>query len=67
MSAARARGAQVMRSTSERVKHTLAGILPVPEHWHAKVSFMEVNFLLIHLEQVYREERFTKVKIHCAD
>ena len=50
LSVARARGAQLIRSTSELVKHTLAGILPVAEDWHAKVCFMEVNFVAISLE-----------------
>ena len=45
LSVARARSAQLIRSTSELVKHTLAGILPVAEDWHAKVCFMEVNFV----------------------
>ena len=43
LSVARARGAQLIRSTSELVKHTLGGILPVAEDWHAKVCFMEVR------------------------
>ncbi len=45
LSVARARGAQLIRSTSELVKHTLGGILPVAEDWHAKVCFMDVSFL----------------------
>ena len=45
LSVARARGAQLIRSTSELVKHTLGGILPVAEDWHAKVCFMEVRLL----------------------
>ncbi len=43
LSVARARGAQLIRSTSELVKHTLAGILQVAEDWHAKVCFMDVS------------------------
>ena len=42
LSVARARGAQLIRSTSELEKHKLNGILPVAEDWHAKVCFMEV-------------------------
>lgn len=42
LSVARARGAQLIHSTSELVKYTLSGILPVAEDWHAKVCFMEV-------------------------
>ena len=42
LSVARARGAQVIRSTSELVKHTLLGLLPVAEDWHCKVCLMEV-------------------------
>ena len=47
LSVARARGAQVIRSTSELTKHTLSGILPVAEDWHAKVCLMEVGDLYI--------------------
>ena len=43
LSVARCRGAQLIRSTSELMKHTLAGILPVAEDWHAKVCFIEVS------------------------
>ena len=43
LSVARARGAQLIRSTSELTKDTLGGILPVAEDWHAKVCFMEVK------------------------
>ena len=46
LSVVRARGAQLIRSTSELVKHTLGGILPVAEDWHAKVCFMEVSLLI---------------------
>ena len=42
LSVARARGSQLIRFTSELEKHTLNGILPVAEDWHAKVCFMEV-------------------------
>ena len=37
LSVVRARGAQVIRSTSELTKDTLNGILPDAEDWHAKV------------------------------
>lgn len=47
LSVARARGAQLIRSTSELTKHTLAGILPVAEDWHAKVCFMEVSLFRV--------------------
>ena len=47
LSVARARGAQVIRSTSELTKHTLSGIFPVAEDWHAKVCLMEVGDLYI--------------------
>lgn len=43
LSVARARGAQIIRSTSDLTKDTLGGILPVAEDWHAKVCFMEVK------------------------
>ncbi len=46
MSVALARGAQVISSTSELVKHTLAGILPVTKDCPAQVCFMEVNFFV---------------------
>lgn len=42
LSVARARGAQIIQSTSELTKHTLGGVLPVAEDWHAKVCFMDV-------------------------
>ncbi len=51
LSVSRARGAQLIRSTSELVRHTLAGILPVAEDWHAKVCFMEVTLLHIHAQR----------------
>ena len=35
LSVARARGAQLIRSTSELTKHSLGGMLPVAEDWHA--------------------------------
>ena len=47
LSVARTRGAQVVRSTSELTKHTLSGIFPVAEDWHAKVCLMEVGDLYI--------------------
>ena len=37
LSVARARGAQVIRSTSELTNDTLNGMLPVAEDWHTKV------------------------------
>ena len=40
LSVARARGAQVIRSTSELTKDTLNGMLPVAEDWHAKVCLI---------------------------
>lgn len=43
LSVARARGAQLIRSTSELTEHTLDGIMPVAEDWHAKVCFLEVS------------------------
>ena len=43
LSVARARGAQLICSTSELKEHTLDGFLPVAEDWHAKVCFMEVQ------------------------
>ncbi len=46
LSVARARGAQVIRSTSELMKDTLNGLLPVAEDWHAKVCLMEVRNIL---------------------
>jgi len=45
LSVARARGAQVIRSTSELTKDTLNGLLPVAEDWHAKVCLIEVGDL----------------------
>ena len=45
LSVARARGAQIIRSTSELEQHTLGGLLPVAEDWHAKVCLMEVSFI----------------------
>ena len=42
-SVARAGGAQLIRSTSELTKHSLGGMLPVTEDWHAKVCFMEAS------------------------
>ncbi len=45
LSVARARGAQVIRSTSELTKDTLNGLLPVAEDWHAKVCLIEVSDL----------------------
>ena len=43
LSVARARGAQLIRSTSELTKHSLVGMLPVTEDWHANVCFMEAS------------------------
>lgn len=43
LSAARARGAQYIRSTSEFREHRLGGFLPVSEDWHAKQCLMEVS------------------------
>lgn len=42
LSVARARGAQLIRKTSELEMHRLDGILPVAEDWHAKVCLLEV-------------------------
>lgn len=39
---ARARGAQLIRANSELQEHSLDGILPVAEDWHAKVCLVEV-------------------------
>lgn len=47
LSVARARGVQVIRSTSELTKDTLNGLLPVAEDWHAKVCLMEVSCLCL--------------------
>ena len=46
LSVARARGAQVIRSTLELTKDTLNGMLPVAEDWHAKVYLMEVSSIM---------------------
>ena len=43
LSAAQTRGAQLIQSTSELTKHSLGGMLPVAEDWHAKVCFMEAS------------------------
>ena len=43
LSVARARGAQLIRSTSELIKHSLGGMLPVAEDGYAKVCFMEAS------------------------
>ena len=43
LSAVRARGALLIRGTSELREHRLEGILPVSEDWHAKASLMEVS------------------------
>ena len=42
LTVARARGAQIIRSTSELTEDTLQGLFPVAEDWHAKVCLMEV-------------------------
>ena len=48
LSVARARGTQLIRSTSELEKHKLNGIFPVAEDWHAKYALWryELIFLL---------------------
>lgn len=74
LSAARARGAQVIRRNSELEKHRLDGVLPVSEDWHAKVCLLEASTInlvtnnkLIHrctgrgcikLHRGWKEERF---------
>lgn len=52
LSVVRARGAQMIRSTSELTEHTLDGILPVAEDWHAKVCFMEVRICQLGLQDL---------------
>ena len=42
LTVARARGAQIIRSTSKLTEDTLQGLFPVAEDWHAKVCLMEV-------------------------
>ena len=42
LSAARARGAQLIRRNSELERNRLDGVLPVSEDWHAKVCLLEV-------------------------
>ena len=42
LTVARARGAQIIRSTSELTEDSLQGLFPVAEDWHAKVCLMEV-------------------------
>ena len=43
LTVSRARGSQMIRSTSELELFTLDGLLPVAEDWHAKVYFLEVT------------------------
>lgn len=45
MTAVRARGAQRIRSNSDRAKDGLEGVVPVVEDWHAKVCILEVILL----------------------
>ena len=45
LSVARARGAQLIRNTSELEMHRLNGMLLVAEDWHAKVCLLEVIYL----------------------
>ena len=45
LSAARARGAQLIRRTAELEEQHLDGFLPVSEDWHAKVCLLEASYL----------------------
>lgn len=47
MTAVRARGAQRIRSNSDRAKDGLEGVVPVAEDWHAKVCILGVSTLTL--------------------
>lgn len=42
LTVARARGAQVLRSTHDKAVSRLTGLVPVIEDWHARMTMMKV-------------------------
>lgn len=45
LTVARARGSQLIRSSSGTNKDSLGGLLPVVEDWHTKLCLMQVLFI----------------------
>ena len=54
LSVARSRSTKILRCTHDKATDRLEGLVPVPEDWHTRMTFMKVSTITLHGQDASR-------------